>query len=169
MHLKVGPTGKLIKGHLYDVNRKSLEVALKNFDPFLYLVWNPMKRRGLGCWELRRRAEKKTLVHQGEHAGHNFFSLEAVEIDHVNHVYDLPFLSYDVLDKLKAFDMWADKYWVKNFESEEQAREDAIRARARSEMRYNLKQDRSTFRVFKDMVASGVNPALLAQFWGQSP
>src|SRR5271165_3197520 len=159
--IEIGPTGKLIQGHLYDVNRKSFEQVLTNFDSKLYLVWNAAKRRGLGCWELRRQPETKTQIPQGLVPGGTISTLEYVENDLVNHVYDIPFLNYQVLDRLKKFDMWADANWVENFVNEEQAAKEAAQTRARADMRYNLKQDRKTFRVFKEMVASGVNPALI--------
>lgn len=164
---QVGPTGALLQGHLYDVNKYSFERAAQEYDSQLYLAWNSSKRRGLGCWELRRRPDKKTAVYQGHVDECPFFLVEPVENAIIHHVMDIPFLSYGALERLKTMDAWQDKYWVSNLEYDEKKHTTQMEKLRQSELRYNLKQDRSTFKVFKEMVASGTNPALIAQHWGQ--
>lgn len=168
MKFQVGPTGKLIKGHLYDVNKHAFLRAAQAYDPLLYLAWNSEKRRGLGCWELWRRPEKLTATFAGEHAGVTYLHLKYVPDPLINHVMDIDFLSYSKIAKLKSMDTWGTANWVDELEYQERKHKEVLQEKTQREMRYSIKQDRRTFKVFKEMVASGTNPALLAKHWGQA-
>lgn len=165
MKYKVGPTGSLIEGHLFDVSKASFEDALKRIDRDLYLNWNPRKRRGLGCWEIRCRPDK-IWVHQGDHEGTQIYALEGVENDLIHHVKDVPFLTYSALNLTPLRDR---KNWVRDYEDKERKFIESKTKIIKEDLQYGLKQDRQVYKVFKDLVASGVNPALLAKYWGQSP
>lgn len=162
MEFKVGPTGKLIQGHIFDVNRDSFKRALNRVSPDLYLTWNSRKRRGLGCWEIRCRP-LKTWEHMATYKGAEIYSLEMVENDILHHVKDVPFLTYEALN---IVDLRDKKDWVRNYEYKEREKLEATKAKLKAERAYALKQDRKIFKDFKEMVNSGVNPALLGKYWG---
>lgn len=161
MEFKVGPTGNLLKGHLYDVNKYSLERALKAYDSQLYLYWEPTKRKGLGCWEVRRRPDLKTAIPVGD----EFYLLDYIENPLIHHVLDVPFLNYQVLDRIKHMDAWNDKNWVDTFEEKETKEKERLRAVYRNDLRYALRDIRKPMARFKQLINEGLNPALIAKYW----
>lgn len=165
---KVGPTGALVQGDVLDVNKHSLELKLKEFDPQLYLKWNPKKRRGMGIWELRRKPEKKTAIYVGEYSGIKLFNVDYLESDLVHHVKDLEYLDYSILNWLKKADTWTIKDYTKNLEQEESDFKDKYLNRAREERLYMMKQERKALNEYKEKILSGVNPNLLGAFWGRN-
>lgn len=106
MNIQISKTGNLIVGHVLDVDKTHLERALRFYDSQLYLKWNPKKNEGNGLWELRRRPNEKTLVVKTMFNGSKIGILEYVESDLINHVLDIPFLNYDILNKLRQMDTW---------------------------------------------------------------
>ena len=172
----VGPTGTVVKGHVLDVNYKAFDRALKLYDPQLYLKWNPKKCRKYGCWEIRRKPDEKTLkpadVYQFE--GYTISWPKYHEMSMVNHVLDAAFLNYSILGKLKAMDMWTHKETgykgkdlTKTLDYKEAKYLDKIEDQSLAELKYNLKQIRSELGGYKDFIAHGGNPALLADYWGK--
>lgn len=163
----IGPTGSVVRGNIWDVDKAKLERAFKAYDRLLYITWNPRKRNGYGCWELRRLPEKKSLVTYGEFEGKQFLSIEPVELDIVNHVLDMPILSFRWLEKLQKMDTWKTKNWVDEMESAEEDGKRRVKDAAHSEMHYMIKQHKREFRELKELLLSGFNPARLAQYWGK--
>ncbi len=187
------PTGKLITGHVLDCSRAGVEAALKAYDPQLYVKWEPTKLRGWGCWELRWRPENKTArwsVHpeylpnmrikpavQGdvyEFEGYTIVQPKYHENNFNNHVMDIPFLNYSLLEKVKQMDVWAKEelgYKAKGLTKELDYREakhlEKIEDQAIKDLDYNLRQHKSEIRWFKEYVNSGRNPYELASHWGQ--
>lgn len=175
MRILHGPTGKLIRGHVLDANERAFSEALKFYDPQLYVRWNPKKMRNWGCWEIRRRPNKKTAVYQGSHEGVAYLKVMPIEFDAVHHVLDCAFLNYDAIRKIKEMDMFIqiDKSGFKSLEDVLAGREEIHRARlretARAELKYALKQNRTAAREFYEAVRSGIHPAqvLLSTNWAQ--
>lgn len=191
MTLFMGPTGGLCKGHVLDVSEKPFVQRLKDYDAQLYVKWNPKKLRGWGCWEIRRKPEEKTAKYsqrhellptgfmkygvQGDVYEFNGFTIvypKYHELDLINHVLDVAFLNYSVIDKLKKMDMWNQKnmgYKGKNFNKEAEYLEakhlDKIEDEALKELDYGMKQHKAEIRDFKEYVASGNNPYKLADHW----
>lgn len=165
MNIELGPTGNLIQGNLFDINRRAFTERLRDFDSQLYLQWNPDKRNRMGCWEIRRRPDKKTAVYQGEYAGARFYSLEWKEEPLIAHILDVPVLSPAVFTKLASMDTWNDKYWVRDLEYREGKHVEAKESKARDELKYRAKEYKRELRDFMEMVNSGLNPARIAQHW----
>lgn len=152
-------TGKIVIGSVEDCNKRTLERLLKNFDPQLYLKWNPEKNSGIGLWELRRRPNNKTAVPRWQVGNSIVFDLQYVESDWVHHVLDLPCLYYGVLDKLKAMDTWNSKDWVSDLEYAEDKDYEKELQRNKEELRYNIKQNKRAMKDFYEHFRSGRNPA----------
>lgn len=169
MLISMAPTGKIITGHVLDVAKKPLEEKLKDYDKNLYLKWNPKKLRGHGCWEVRRRPEMKQVVDivplpdgSGE-----IVKIDYHELDIINHVMDVAFLNYDILNKLKAMDTWNTNrnYFVDQLESRERENVEKKRQAARERMRLHAREYKREIRDFKEMLLSGLNPAEIARYW----
>jgi len=166
----VSPTGKLIQGNVLDVARKPFERALRDYDKQLYVKWNPNKLHGWGCWEIRRRPDTKTVVEVQEWEGNTLVRVDWHENNLVNHILDAAFLNYDQLRKLKSIDTTVRGYsnWISDMEYWEKKEEERQIAAARAARDYAAKQYKSEIRDFKEMVNSGLNPALLADVWGKA-
>lgn len=147
----------LIQGNILDVNPKTIERALKRYDAQLYLKWNGQKRDGAGCWEVRRKSNKKTLSPQGEFLDGGLYLVEEKENFIINHVLDADILDYRILDRIKKMDTWGDKHWVTNFENEEERRVAEGHRKSREELKYSIKHNRKVLKDLKEMVASGAN------------
>src|SRR5690242_19591015 len=101
MEITVKHPGKIIQGHVLDVNRRHFERALKHYDRQLYTKWNWRKNGGTGCWEIRLKPAKPYAFYEGEFMGAKLFKIEYVETDIVNHILDVPYLNYSVLNRLR--------------------------------------------------------------------
>lgn len=159
MTLWHGPAGKLVKGHVLDVNQKGFDSALKFMDPQLYTYWNPKKLRGWGCWEIRRRPQNKTALYVGSFKGMNFYRCLYLENNLVHHVMDCAFLNYDAIRKLKEMDTWGNPTWASGMEAREEAYRNQVRAKAKEDLKYAIKQSKSAARDLMEAVNSGVHPA----------
>lgn len=179
---EIGPTGHIVHGNLFDVKKESLERLVRSYEPRLYIKWNPKKRGGYGCYELRLRPEKKYAVPYGDFMGGKLFVAEEHEIEGEAHVYDLPVLSYSLLQKLRDGDTWRifgrpddtvahqarkDQFIKELEQRERQAREDEER-RLREEAIYHFTQYKSAIGDFRESILSGWNPAEMAKAWGQN-
>ncbi len=172
---EVGVTGALIQGDVLDVNTKTLELALKAYDPQLYLKWNPHKRQGMGVWELRRRPAQKTIKETIKYGGNTYCIVDYKENNFEHHVWDLGHLGYDLLQRLKD----GDTFTMANYEGKEHrmtdflnkmedaryAKQDREVAQLRQERMYNIMQDKGLLKDFQEKILSGVNPAHLMRFW----
>jgi hypothetical protein len=165
MLITIGPTGHIITGDVLDSSRKHLERKLRDYDSQLYVVWNPNKLKGWGCWEIRRRPSKKTAVKCGTFNGATIFELKFVENNFEHHVLDLPYLNYEVLTKLKQIDAWADKRWIDSLEDKEKRHKSELEDKARKEAVYNMKQNRHFIKAWREMLQSGLNPSAIAAHW----
>jgi hypothetical protein len=176
MKINIGATGNTVIGDILDVNKTALEARLRDYDPLLYLHWNPSKRRGYGCWELRRRPEKKSVVYAGSVGDAHYLKLEYVENDIESHVKDFGSLNYKILEWVKAADVWAQSnyqqgrhdqisQWITDLDRQEFEAKQQIKDKQRQELLYSMKQQKSAIRDYKAAILSGVNPALLSHFW----
>lgn len=160
MRVKIGPTGRLSKGHVLDVNVKPFEEALRAHDRDLYVKWNPNKLRGWGCWEIRRKPLYKIPTDIVRHEGMTIVRLEAVENEMLHHVLDCAFLNYDQIRKIKEMDTWTNPdHFLNDLEYKETTQRNEILQRAKDELAYSIKQHKSVFAHFRDLVQSGKNPA----------
>jgi hypothetical protein len=164
----LAPPGKLVIGHVLDCNKASLERELKFYDKQLYLKWNPKKRGGWGCWEVRRKPEYTINIYQGKVGEYELYTVEHKELDIINHVLDLPYLSRNTLGKLKQMDTWNNKQWAKDLEYTEAKMREREEKKALDEMKYNIKQHKQEWRDFAKFVSEGGNPGqVLAKAWGK--
>lgn len=167
-----GPSGRLIRGHVLDCSRGPLEEALRRYDPQLYISWNTRKLRGWGCWEVRQKPLEKNIIDSLMFKGSTIHVLAYKELDIINHVIDVPFLNYGILDKIKRMDSWAHSYKGKDFvnhmDYSEAKFEEKIENKMVDDLEYNLKQMKPELRYFRDFVLSGQNPADLAKYWNKS-
>lgn len=161
--LSIGPTGNLIEGSIFDVSRGAVERQLKFYDALLYIKWNPNKRSKMGCWEVRRRPEKKTAVRQTSFQSGYICTLEYKELDLIAHVIDAPILTYGLVGKIRDMDCWQDKNWADNLDKKAADFKRRAEEYADREMRYAIKHDRRVLKEFKDLVATGKNPARVFQ------
>jgi hypothetical protein len=151
--------GNVVRGHVLDVNPKGFLKALKHYDPKLYIRWNPHKNKGYGLWEVRREPNHKTAVPFTEWGDSIIFKLEYVEQDLVHHVLDVPFLNYDVINRIKAMDTWADgQDFVKNMDYLEAKEQERLEAKRREERRYMIRHNKRAFADLQERVLAGENP-----------
>jgi hypothetical protein len=167
MKVWMQPTGRLIKGHVLDVDRATFTRALQAYDSLLYTAWNPKKLKGWGCWEIRRKPERLTPVDIEIFEGNTYTFLDAIENPLVNHVLDCAFLNYDQLRKIQTMDTTKEnqRYWVDQLEANEKAHVEKLKEAALENRKYAAKQFKREVKDFKEMVASGMNPALIANHW----
>ena len=156
--LNYSTLGRLVVGSVHDCDRAGLERALRDFDKQLYLKWNPKKRNGMGCWELRRRPDGKEFVYKTDFAGQKIYQLEYVEQDLVHHIFDLPYLSYELIGRLKKADTWNDANFLDNMEYEADRQQRRVLANAKEELTYEVKQNKRIWRDFAEFVSHGGNP-----------
>lgn len=176
MNLWHSPTGKVIKGHVLDVNEKSFNEALRFYDPLLYTNWNPKGLSGWGNWEIRRKEPLKYSVLMGEHKGTKIFKL----VDHPGQVLRrMAFLNYDTIRHLIEADLFTymDRHGIRNndqLESHmsyvEKQQQAAAMEKTKENLKYAIRQNKSVAKDFYEAVRSGVNPAqiLLSTSWAQS-
>lgn len=158
MTLWHAPSGKLVRGHVLDVNVTGFTRALQELEPRLYVTWNPKKMKGWGCWEIRIQPTKKTAVYKGTYEGTAIYSLEYRESRDIHHVLDCAFLNYDAIRKLKTMDTYNKQHWIHRIDQAEAEQEAERLEHAKKEMKYAIKQNRSAARDLYEMVRSGVNP-----------
>lgn len=178
MEILVGPTGNLVRGTVFDVSKSALETELRAYDKQLFLKWNPKKRSGLGCWELHRSPDKKMAVFKGKWNGMAFFNLEYPPYDFISHVFDVPCLTYRMVELLRERDLYriverkpGEDYtvWMDRVEKEAAYRqakfEEELNRKASEESAYTGKQYKKEIRAYREMILSGLNPALIAKHW----
>lgn len=151
--------GYLIKGHVFDTNKKRLEQRLQNMDSRLYIEWNPRKNAGNGIWEIRRRPAFKEPVYKCHYQGHAIYQMQYCEDDMVNHVLDVPYLTERILPKLYEMDTYRIKNWLDVWEQGQQDSQNKIDEKNREELRYNLKSNRKYLQILRDAALAGYNPA----------
>lgn len=165
MKLWHAPPGKIIRGHVLDVSLKPFVRALQDYDKQLYVIWNPHKVKGHGCWEIRRRPNEKRAIYMGSYRGMNFFKVMYVENRDVHHVLDCAFLNYDALRKIREMDVLQaiEDSGYGSFDAllEAKSREAAEREQSKADeaLRLAIKDNRSAMRDFFEMVRSGIHPA----------
>ncbi len=175
MELNVGPTGNLIQGSIFDVSKTKLESLLKRYDEQLYLKWNTKKAAGRGCWELRRRPLNKVVVDSYDMGDYTISRLEYKEIDVENHIWDLPALSYSLLDRLKACDIWdrvdyqgksgrVEKF-TRDMEQNYYDHKGRQAEKAHDDLMYGVLQDKKILKDFQERIVSGVDPRHLLRYW----
>lgn len=169
MKVQMAPTGKIITGHVLDVSKSALEERMRDIDARLYARWNPFKLNGWGCWEIRVRPWQKTALHECTFQGVDYYSVDYLENDFECHIFDVPYLNYNVLERLRAADTFNTKNWADNLEYEEKRRNEEARRKEAKETAYNSKQIRSAMRDFREFVRSGGNPSEIARYWGRTP
>jgi hypothetical protein len=167
MFIKVGPVGGIVQGDVLDVSVKSFQRVLKDYDSQLYVKWNPRKLKGHGCWEIRRTPTYKTAVPVGEIDGVMILDMKTLEFSDIHHVLDCAFLNYDAMNKIKRMDTSNTKNWVAQLEAREKERVEQMQAKAKEELKYAIKQQKSATSQFYEMVRSGINPAevILSTEW----
>lgn len=180
------PTGRIIEGHVLDCSRKPLERKLKEYDAQLYLKWNKDKLHGWGCWELRRRPLMKTYTHTQYHRD-NFGAILRIvpgdvhhldgctivepkyhENDFENHVMDVPFLNYSIIEKIKKMDTWEHSTsmgFAHDYEYLEAKVMENEDEKSNAELTYSAKQYKREIRDFKEFLLSGNSPARIADYW----
>jgi hypothetical protein len=164
----MGPTGKIIKGHVLDVNEAKFNEALRFYDKQLYTRWNPKKLHGHGCWEIRRRPEFNSALDVCEYEGNLIFQVGPKEYDMVHHVLDCAFLNYDALRKLKEMDCW--QYGTSS--QYQDLMERKTRDRKEREYEAKLKERRALVKYYKreirgamEAIRGGWNPHEIARYW----
>jgi hypothetical protein len=165
MKLWHAPPGKLIRGHVLDVSLKPFLRALQDYDKQLYVMWNPRKLNGHGCWEIRKLPNQKTAVYQGTHKGMSFFKLTYIDRKDIHHVLDCAFLNYDAIRKIKEMDI--DRLVRESgyaslddlLTAREMEAKAAQRERAAESLKYAIRQNKSAMSTFYEMVRSGIHPA----------
>lgn len=176
MKIELEATGNILTGDVLDVARAPLERALRAYDDQLYLKWNAKKNFGYGSWELRRRPNKKTIVETIPYGNTNYHVLDYKETDIENHVFDIPYLSYEVLTRLKKADMWAisgfdgsnldkTKRLVDSFDGKREEFHAGVKKKAHDNAMYELKQDKAVLNQFRNDILSGLNPSEIAKYW----
>lgn len=166
----VGPSGNICAGHVLDVRKGPFERALKDYDSQLYVKWNPKKLKGWGCWEIRRRPNLKSIVEVVEFEGKTYTRLEYRENNLIHHVLDCAFLNYDQLNKIQRIDTWKKsdgKNFVDDLETQEREYVAKKTAEAKASRQDAAKHYKREIKDLKELVQSGMNPALIGQYWNK--
>jgi hypothetical protein len=166
--MKVGPVGHVSRGHVLDVNVKSFERALKNYDPMLYVEWNPKKCKGHGCWEIRRKPEFNSALDVAEIADIAIIKVGPYENQLVHHIMDCAFLNYDQLRKLKEMDTWqyGDATQYQDLvERKTRDRREADKIAGLRRRRDAARTFKKQIRALKQYILDGGNPHRIAEFW----
>lgn len=153
------PVGRLVKGHVLDVNKKAFERALQAYDHLLYVKWNPNKLRGWGCWEIRRRPQEKSVVARYEFEGNVYTKVDFKEHEDFNHVLDCAFLNYDALRKLKSMDMFNKEHWLWDADYHQAKLLEKEEEKSIETLKYLARYNKRVFREFMNLVQKGMNPA----------
>lgn len=169
MTITMNATGNIIKGDLMDVNPKHMERLLKDYDPQLYLKWQPKRRQGRGVWQIRRKPENYSVIAEQEEGKDVYRWLDYRELDIIHGVLDCPDLDYRVITKLKEIDTWQQSYkgqsWGDNLEyNEYKAREKGLKE-AEEHRRRVIKDNLTMISDLRSAIASGVNPNLIGKYW----
>lgn len=149
--------GNSIVGSVLDCNRKHLERAMRDLDPQLYLKWNPVKRFGLGMWEIRRLPNTKVPVFKTVWGDAKIYSLEYRERDVENHIFDREFLTYEIITHLRKIDTWTTD-WLKDIDYKEEKAQEALKAKEKQERREFIKDNKKEVRAYYEYVRDGFNP-----------
>lgn len=157
--IQVSNLGRTVEGHVLDCNKKELIRLLKNYDSKLYLKWNPNKNKGYGMWEIRRTPNEKTAVYECDYRGAKIFSLKAVENDLINHVLDVPYLNYRVMNRIKEMDAWVNKRLIEDMDYQAEKNLIASELKAEADRKYMIKHNKKYFGQLKQLVQDGYNPA----------
>jgi hypothetical protein len=171
MKITVGPVGKISVGHVLDCNKDRFEEALRNYDPMLYVRWNPKKMRGHGCWEIRRRPEFNCALDIAElDETTALVKVGPREIDIVHHVLDCAFLNYDQIRKLKEMDtrQYGDvNQWQELVARKTQERQDLEWSQGMKRRSEAIRTFRRQINEFRQYILNGGNPHMIGQFWDQ--
>lgn len=167
MHIICGPTGSVVKGHVLDVSVKPFEQALKDYDPLLYVKWQPKKLKGWGCWQIRRKNPNLEPMEVVNYKGMSIIRLAHDEIDMNNLILEVAFLNYSQLNKIKEMDTWNKSHMVHHIDYLEQKGKEERQLKAAEDMRHAAKEYKREIRDFKEMVLSGHNPADIAIHWNK--
>lgn len=163
--IKVGPTGKVVTGHVMDVSKKALLEKLRDYDANLYVKWNPKKNNGNGLWEIRRRPDNLTAIPQGTYKGAAIYTLEYKENSLINHVLDVHILTYNVLTKLKSMDTWGKGSFTDNLEYNQAKFSEKVDRKTREELKHWAGEYKHEIRDLKEELLRGLNPNLIAKYW----
>lgn len=150
--------GNTVTGHVLDVRKEPLLKIMQDYDPQLYLKWNPDKKQGYGMWEIRRRPNQKTQVYKTTWGDTHIFELQYVESDLTHHILDVEYLNYHIMTRLKEMDTWQDKYYLDTFEYEGDRALAAAKAKERQERKYLIKEEKKYLTELREMFRSGINP-----------
>lgn len=158
-------TGNIIQGSVLDIDKRYFERKLKEYEPRLYLKWNPKKNRGFGVWEIRIRPTKKTAIYQCDYQGSKIFTLEYVESDYTHHILDVPVLNMRVFTRLREMDHWENKTLADDLDYlSEKALIKAELEEDENRRRY-IRENKKYFREMYEATRSGINPFSL--FFGR--
>lgn len=148
--------GNSVKGSVFDCNRKSFERLLKEEDPNLFLVWNPTKNSGFGCWQIWINPLQKSLVHKADYEGNSISSIEYRFIPVEHHIMDLPVLDYSVIEKLKKSRVTVEDIMYQDYEARRKLQKE--KDSYLDDRKHAIKQTKQYWKAFKDHVQSGYNP-----------
>ncbi len=149
--------GSVVQGSIFDCSKHGLEKALKAYDKYLYLKWNPVKNKGKGKWEIRRKTQlpiiTKYTVDNTE-----IVAYEYKESNLINHVLDLEYLTYDCLAKLRTMDAWENKNWAEDRDVIRQQMIDKQESDKWDNIRHSIKQDKKYWKQLQEATLSGYDP-----------
>ena len=169
----LAPSGNVIRGHVLDCSVAGLTRALKDLDSTLYVKWNPKKLKKWGLWEVRRRPEYKSVKDIIEFNGATYAVVDYVENNFENHIIDVPFLNYSLIEKLKSMDTWAmsprGRQYLDDMESRRASFVERENEKAMQERNYELRQRKTQIRELMDYTLSGGDPSRIAHYWDQKP
>lgn len=147
-------------GSIFDCSRVEFEKKLKSYFSDLYVGWNPLKRDGLGCWEIWQKPSKLTAVKQGNFGDGILYLLELCPNDFEHHVYDLPYLTYAFIDKLREMDMWENKQFLEQMDENDDIEYERQEKKEADAIKYAVRHNKSLFKKLKELAQDGYNP-----FW----
>jgi hypothetical protein len=159
--------GFVVRGSIFDCDQKYFDRVLKTYFKELYFGWNPFKNNGQGVWEVWQRPLTKTAVLQAECKSYSIVELRDLPTkdnyavyDMSYHVYDLPYLTPEFVNKLREMDAWENQRFFQDADDEQDEME-ARNDRAEEEsIKYAVRHHKSLFGKLKQYAQDGYNP-----FW----
>lgn len=158
MEVILKSTGSIVTGNVNDGDYNKFLTALQNYDPLLYLKWNPKKKSGNGCWEIRRKSATLHKVFVATIDNIPIYELKAEEIDHINHVLDIDCISERYLNRIYEMDTSKVHNWVDKTEYEAKRAREKLEKDNREELRYQIKSDIKQFATLFEEMQRGYNP-----------
>lgn len=165
--IDVGPTGKLIKGSLFDANVYRVKRALRDWDKQIHLEWNPRLRDGYGGWEIHWVPEMELPQYQGKLDGEPLYAWRKIRPSKNTVIkFDIPYLHDNLVGELQKRDLWQFKAGNKQVADGLEKFQDDLQTQREQEAEYKsaqarkeyMRENKAIIKDYYEYCRSGYNP-----------